>query len=149
MVVTTVFFVSRGQLCTNNFLFLTIFKTFSCFQTLGKTFWIFGEINFVENNLYLWIYKELFFLWTFWVSLLFSDCGQKNLQHWRRNFREVVKSAFYLNNRTFRGKFNFWRKYLFLQIFRVLIENSADICRKVFRPIWKTAFYTRSWDLFA
>ena len=78
---------------------------------------------------------------------LFSDCRQKNLQHWRRNLREVVQSAFYLNNRTFRGKFVFWRKNLLLQIFRVLRKNYADFCRKEFCPIWKTAFYTHSRDL--
>ena len=80
---------------------------------------------------------------------MFFDCGQKILQHWRRNFKEVVKSAFYLNNRTFRGKYVFWRKYLHLQIFRVLLKNSADFCQKGFAPIWKTAFYTGSGGLLA
>ena len=150
MVVKTVFFVSREHLCTNNFLFLKIFKFFSCFQTLRKTFRFFGENNFVENNLFfLWIYKELIFLWTFWVSLLFSNCGQKNLQHCRRNFRESVKCAFYLNNRTFRWKFVFSRKTLLLQFFRVSMKNSADFCQKGFAPIWKTAFYTGSGGLLA
>ena len=149
MVVKTVFFLSRGHLCTKNFLFLKIFKFFSCFQTLRKTFRIFGENNFVENNLFLWIYKELIFLWTFWVSLLFSNCGQKNLQHCRRNFREGAKSALYLSNRTFRGKFVFSRKNLLSQFFRVLMKISADFCEKGFAPIWKTAFYTGSGGLLA
>ena len=149
MVVKTVFFVSRGHLCTNDFLFLKIFKFFSCFQTLREIFWIFSENNFVENNLYLWLYKELFFLWTSWVSLLFSNCGQKNLQHCHRNFRECIKSAFYLNNRTFRGKFVFSRKNLLLQFFRVLMKNSPDFCQEGIAPICKTAFYTGSGGLLA
>ena len=43
MVVKTAFFVSRGHLWRNNFLFHKIFKTFSCFQVVRKTFRIFGE----------------------------------------------------------------------------------------------------------
>ena len=82
---------------------------------------------------------ELFFLGFFWVSSLFSNCGRNILQHWRKNFREVVKSAFYLNNKTFRGKFVFWRKYSLSQVFRVLMKNSANFCRKAFCPIWKTS----------
>ena len=87
------------------------------------------ELSTGSLKLHLICPNEIFdwtiFLWIFSVSSKFFDCGQKILQHWRRNFREVVKSAFYLNNRTFRGKFNFWRKYLLLQVFRVLIKNSA------------------------
>ena len=52
-----------------------------------------------------------------------------------------------LEQQVFWGKFVSWRKYLPLQIFPVLMKNSADFCRKVFRLIWKTAFYTRSGDL--
>ena len=88
--------------------------------------------------------SELFFLWIFWVFSLFSDCGKNILQHWRKKFREVVKGAFYLNNKSFRGKFVFWRKYLLSQFFRYLMKNSAHLCRKAFPPIWKIAFCTRS-----
>ena len=47
MVVKTIFLVSRGHFWRINFLFHKIFKFFSCFQTLRKTFCIFGENNLV------------------------------------------------------------------------------------------------------
>ena len=118
----------------------------------GRRFFVFGK-NFrkVRQNCTLSVRTrfliELFFLWIFWVSSLFSDCGKNFLQHWRKKFREVVKSAFYFIKKTFRGKCVFWRKYLLLQIFRVLMKNSADFCQKAFSPVWKTAFYTRLGDL--
>ena len=43
MVVKSVFFVCRGHFWRNHFLFHKISKFFSCFQTLRKTFRIFGE----------------------------------------------------------------------------------------------------------
>ena len=72
----------------------------------GRRFLMFGK-NFrqLRQNCILCVrmrcLSELFFLWIFWVSYLFSDCGQKILQHWRQNFIEVVKSAFYLNIKLF------------------------------------------------
>ena len=118
----------------------------------GRRFFVFGK-NFrkVRQNCTLSVRTrvliQLFFLWIVWVSSLFSDCGKNFLQHWHKNLREVVKSAFYLINKAFRGKCVFWRKYLLLQIFRVLMKNSADFCRNAFSPVWKTAFYTRLGDL--
>ena len=47
MVVKTIFLVSRGHFWRINFLFHKIFKFFICFQTLRKTFRIFGENNLV------------------------------------------------------------------------------------------------------
>ena len=60
--------------------------------------------------------------WIVWVFAQFSDCGKNIVQHWRKNFREVVKSAFYLNNKTFRGKFVFWK-----EIFTFTIFSSFDV----------------------
>ena len=114
-----------------------------------------GELGtfdrFVKTALYLseWdFWLNCFFLWIFWDSSLFPDCGQKILQHWRRKIREVVESAFYLNNRTFRGKFVFWRKSLLLQIFWVLMKKSADFCRKSsarFEKLLSTLIQGYSW----
>ena len=78
MVFKTVFFVSRGHLCTKNFLFLKIFKFFSCFQTLRKTFWFFGENNFVENNLFFYEFiKNWFFYELFEFRYCFPTVGRK------------------------------------------------------------------------
>ena len=44
MVVKTVFFLSRGHFWRNTFLFHKIFKIFSCFQTLRKTFGFLAKI---------------------------------------------------------------------------------------------------------
>ena len=78
----------------------------SSYGSWGKRFLVFGK-NFRQfrRNCTLCVRMrfliQLFFLWIFWVSSLFSDCGQNILQHWRKNFRKVVKSAFYLNNKLF------------------------------------------------
>ena len=105
-----------------------------------------GELGtfdrFVKTALYLseWDFWLNCFLWIFWDSSMFSDCGQKILQHWQRKFREVVKSAFYLNNRTFRGKFVFWRKSLLLQIFRVLMKKTRELLSERVPPDLKNCF---------
>ena len=93
--------------------------------------------------------KELFFLWIFSASWLFSDCGKNILQQCFQNFRKFVTTAFYLNNKAFWRKFVFWRKNLLLQFFRALIKNFADFCRKTFHPVSKAAFNTCSRDLLA
>ena len=78
----------------------------SSYGSWEKRFLVFGK-NFRQfrQNCTLCVRMrfliELFFLWIFWVSSLFSDCGQNILQHWRKNFRKFVKSAFYLNNKLF------------------------------------------------
>ena len=66
---------------------------------------------------------ELFFLWIFLVSSLFSYCGPNILQHWRKKFRKDVKGAFYLNNNTFRGKFVIFQKILTFTIFSIFDEK--------------------------
>ena len=72
----------------------------------GRRFLVFGK-NYlqVRQNCTLCVRMrcliELFFLWIFWVSSLFSDCEQNILHHWRKNFGKVVKGAFYLNNKFF------------------------------------------------
>ena len=128
----------------------------SCLPTEieGEGFWCsvksFGR--FVKTELYMsdWgLWLNCFLYELFFVSSLFSDFGQNILQKWRKNLRKDVEGEFNLNNNTFWGKFVFWKNFLLFQFFRVLMKKSADFCRKVFRRIWKTAFYTRSGDLFA
>ena len=116
----------------------------------GRRYLVFGK-NFwqVRQNCTLCVRMnfliELFFLGFFEFLHCFLTVGRT----FCKNFREVVKSAFYLNNKTFRGKFVFWRKYSLSQIFGVLMKNSANFCRKTFRPIWKTALYNLPGDLLA
>ena len=76
----------------------------------GRRFLEFGkEFRQVRQNCILCVGRrvlsELFFLWIFWVSSLFSDCGNNNLQHWRKNFANCVKTVFYLYNKFFEEHF--------------------------------------------
>ena len=114
-----------------------------------------GEVRtferFVKTALYL---SE----WDFWMNFIFMNflsfvtVSRLLLEHsatLAQKLWESCQRCILLEQQIFWGKFVFWRKYLLLQIFRVLMKNSANICRKVFRPDWKTAFFTHSGDLLA
>ena len=129
-------------------------KIMSFYGSWGRRFLEIGkEFRQVRPNCILCVQRrflcELFFLEFYWVSSLLSDCGKNILQHWRKSFGKCVKTVFYLNNKFFRWKFVFCRKYLILQFFRDLIKKIADFCQKTFGPVWKTALYTCSRDLIA
>ena len=118
-----------------------------------RRFLVFGEkFRQVRQNCTLCVrmrlLSELFFLWFFWVSLLFSDSGKNILNIGAKSWEKLSnKGAFYLNNTLFEESL-FSEENIYINIFfEFWWQNSADICRKAFLPIWKTAFYTRSEDL--
>ena len=166
MVVKTVFFVSRGHLRRNNFLFHKFFKIFSCFQTLRKTFRIFGEKNLVglsklfssvqgmfsEKFVFENKFLELFLY--FWSSgAIFLD--------FRRNICDrFVKTAFYVSSGSFWLDWFFLRK--FMSIFTVLglwgkhcgilaqklqkVYQKGNLCEKKF--LWKSWFLKKLLQFF-
>ena len=118
----------------------------SCFPTEVEPqgFWCSVRlfVRFVKTALYV---SE----WDFWFNSFFYEFFFSFVTVFRLWAEYSATGAFYLNNNTFRGRFVFWRTYFFLQFFRSLLTNFADFCRKDFRAVWKTAFYTRSEDLLA
>ena len=99
-------------------------KFMSSYGSWGRKFLVFGE-NFrqVRQKCTLCVRMrfliELFFPWIFWVSSLFPYCGQDFLQHWRKNFRKVVKSAFHLNNKLFEESVFFEENIYFCSFFEI------------------------------
>ena len=63
----------------------------------------------------------------FWVSSLLSDCVKNFLHYWRRKFRKFVKTAFYLNKKTFSRKLCFVKKRLTLTNFSSFVNKFCGI----------------------
>ena len=130
MVVKTVFFVSRGQLRRNNFLFHKNFKTFSCFQTLRKTFRIFGEKNLVGLSKLLssvqgTFSEEFVFENKFLEMFLYFWSSGANFLDFRRKICDrFVKTSFYVSSG------DFWLDCLFYEKFWVFDRLRA--VRKIF-----------------
>ena len=201
------FFWHCGQNCIlcvqkrflKNFFCHKVFKFFSFFKTLSRTFSTFGENNLIGlSKLFSIVQGRFLGRIVFWKQILWNvsffglwaksfGLSAKTFQQVRQNcfvcvprrfliglfFYEFFECPFCLwavrktfcNNyarvlesfselkskwtRNFRGKFVFCRKIILLQFFPVLVNTSADFCRKAFRPVWKTAFYTHSRDLLA
>ena len=80
---------------------------------------------------------ELFSLWIFWVSSLFSDCEQNILHHWRKNFRKVVKGAFYLNNKLFQESLFSEENFYFYKFFEFWWKTLRTSVGKISTRIWK------------
>ena len=88
------------------------------------------------NEIFDWTVLSLNFL----SFLLFSDCGKNILQHWRKNFRKIVKGAFYLNNNTFRGKFVILKKILTFTIFSSFDEKLCGLLSEILPRGLKNCF---------
>ena len=102
MVVKTIFLVSRGHFWRINFLFHKNFKFFICFQTLRKTFRIFGENNLVGLSKVFssvqGIFLEEFFLKTNSLNCFsFLVFGHKFLDFRWKFCDSFVKTAFFVS----------------------------------------------------
>ena len=138
MVVKTVLFVSRGHFWRNTFLFIKIFKTFSCFQVFRKTFRIFGENNlvglsklfssvqgiFLEEFVFENKFLEFFlFLWSW--GAIFLD--------FQRNICDrFVKTAFYVSSG------DFWLDCFFYENLWVFWPSSGR--KEIILAFWRKSF---------
>ena len=125
MVIKTDLFVSRGHLWRYTFLFHEIFKLFSCFQTLRKTFRISGDKNFVGlsklfssvQGIFL---EELIFENKFFESFLYFWTSGVIFSDFRRKFFDsFLKTAFYV----YSG--DFWLDCFFYKNLWVFLPSSG------------------------
>ena len=106
----------------------------------------------VRQNCFLCVQRRFLIGLFFYEFSEFPFCFSAMRKTFCNNDARVLESLSELKSkwtRNFRGKFVFCRKIMLLQFFPVLVNTSADFCRKAFRPVWKTAFYTHSGDLLA
>ena len=119
-----------------------------------------GEDFWCSVRTFGWFVRTAFYVsvWDFWVNCFFCEIQsffivfrlwEEHSATLAQNLWESCQRCILLDQQTFRGKFVFWRKYSLLEIFRVLIKNSLDFCRKTFHLVWELAFYTRSGGLLA
>ena len=146
MVVKTVFLVSTGLFWRNKFLFHKTFKFFSCFQTLRKTFWIFGENNlvglsklfssvqgiFLEEFIFENKFLELFLY--FWSS------GANFLDFQPKFCERFVKTAFYVSSRDFWLDCFSTKIYEFFDRLRAVRKLFCHFGAKASKILWKVQF---------
>ena len=138
MVVKTVFFVSRGHFWRINFLFHKVFKTFSCFPTLGKTFRIFGENNLVGlSKLFSSVqgifWKSLFLKSNSLICFSIFGLGAQFFLDFQRKFCErFVKTAFYVSDG------DFWLDCFFYENLWVFWPSSGR--EEIVLAFWRKSF---------
>ena len=71
----------------------------------------------------------------------FADCEQKLFGFWSKFFLGVVKTAFYLSERTFTGKKVLLKKVCFFHHFQTVSRKCSASGRKVCRGVVKTALH--------
>ena len=147
MVVKSVFFVCRGHFWRNHFLFHKISKFFSCFQTLRKTFRIFGEnilvgLSKLFSSVQGIFLEEFNFENEFLEFLLYFWSSGTNLLDFRRKFSDrFVKTPFYVSSG------DFWLDCFFYEYFWNFPPSSGyeelflAFWRKNFKKFVRTAIY--------
>ena len=147
MVFKTVLFVSRGHFWRNNVLSHRIFKTFSFFQTLRKTFKIFGENNLVGlSKLFssvqgIFLEEFIFENKLLEFFLCFWSWGAIFLVFLRKFCDRFVKTAFYESSGDFwLDCFSYENLWVFSQS-SGCEENIVAFWRKSFKKSIKNAIY--------
>ena len=137
MVVETALFVFRWDFWRNFFLSREVFKNFSCFQTLRKTFGIFGENNLVGLSKVFSSVQGLFleesFLKTNFLNCFFLS-GLREYFFWTfgENIRQVFQNCILCVQWKFLIGLFFLRKIMsFFTLFRLWGKNCGILAQKL------------------